>query len=101
MIPQITKSLLEPHLNQSFSVQYSDSEKIELKLIEIEDDSKGQNELFWFIFEGPATPQLTQQIYYMQHAELEDLEIFLVPVVSPDKTTMNYQALFNRIKTDE
>jgi hypothetical protein len=48
---------------------------------------------FSLIFRGPVAPLMPQAIYPLGHAELEGLELFLVPV-GQDAEGTTYQAAF-------
>lgn len=101
MSDQISKAMLDPHINETFKIKLTAGETLELTLIESKDESKKENELFWFIFEGPADQPISQETYPLIHPELGELLMFLVPVASSKKNTCHYQALFNRIKQGE
>lgn len=54
----------------------------------------GQERLqFSLIFRGPTTPVLPQHTYQITHAELGELELFLV-ALGPDAEGMRYEAAF-------
>lgn len=48
---------------------------------------------FTLVFHGPATPVHPQGTYLLAHAELGELEIFLVPV-GADAERVRYEAAF-------
>lgn len=48
---------------------------------------------FSLLFRGPLDPQLRQATYRLRHAQLGDLEIFLVPVARR-ADGMRYEAVF-------
>lgn len=45
---------------------------------------------------GPAEPLLPQQTYRMEHEEMGELTLLLVPV-GRDETGFTYEAVFNRL----
>ena len=53
----------------------------------------GQRRQFSLVFRGPAGPVLPQATYRLDHAELGELELFLVPI-GPDAGGMRYEAAF-------
>ena len=54
----------------------------------------GQERLqFSLVFRGPSAPVLRQGSYGLAHAELGELELFLVPL-GPDSEGMRYEAAF-------
>ncbi len=76
-----------------------------MKLVEVEDltvddrlrDPSVRVRPFSLIFHGPLTPIAPQANYDLSHAQLGQLQIFLVPL-GPDRKTrlnMQYQAIFN------
>ena len=46
------------------------------------------------IFHGPLDPVVAQQIVTLEHAEMGELSLFVVPV-GPDGDAMRYQATVN------
>jgi uncharacterized protein DUF6916 len=52
-----------------------------------------QRQQFSLVFHGPVEPGLTQGTHRLTHAELGDLELFLVPL-GPDADGMRYEAAF-------
>jgi hypothetical protein len=48
---------------------------------------------FSLVFRGTTTPGLPQGTYRVEHAELGDLDLFLVPI-GPDAEGMRYEAAF-------
>lgn len=55
---------------------------------------EGQERLqFSLVFRGPAAPGLAQGIHRLTHAELGELDLFLVPL-GPDAEGMRYEAAF-------
>jgi hypothetical protein len=48
---------------------------------------------FSLVFKGPVDPVLGQQMYPLVHAELGELEIFIVPIGQDDSGT-RYEAVF-------
>ena len=54
----------------------------------------GQERLqFSLVFRGPVAPVLAQSTYQVTHAELGELELFLVPI-GPDAEGLRYEAAF-------
>ncbi len=53
-------------------------------------------EPFSLEFHGPNEPLLEQRIHSLQHDELGDIELFIVPLgPDPDTGRMRYEAIFN------
>ena len=51
---------------------------------------------FSALFRGPTEPALVQAMYVLNHAELGNLTLFLVPIAA-DGTGRTYEAVFNRL----
>ncbi len=101
MTEQISKAMLDPHLNEKFEIKSTTGEDLKLTLIESKDESIDSNELFWFIFEGPADQPISQKTHTLIHPQLGELPMFLVPVAGDNNDKLQYQALFNRIVPGE
>lgn len=97
MNEHVTKAMFDPYLNDTFEIRFNNGMVVELKLVESVDKSTDEQEVFWFIFEGPLDKPLPQRIYYLCHRELGETAMFLVPVSSKNKNAMAYQAVFNRL----
>jgi hypothetical protein len=52
-----------------------------------------QRRQFSLVFRGPAAPVLPQRTYVLAHAELGELQLFLVPI-GADAEGMRYEAAF-------
>ncbi len=75
-----------------------ESVTVELSLAEAEalgpDNGNTGRSPFSLVFVGPMETMLTQGIHPLEHAELDTLEIFLVPL-QPMDGRARYQAVFN------
>lgn len=83
-----------PHLHTRFRVAHR--ENCELELAEVSDNSNAKLEQFSLIFTGAASPWLPQGTYRLNHAQMQECELFLVPI-GPDAAGMRYQAVFSRL----
>jgi hypothetical protein len=90
----LTLNDFAPHLHSRFRVMQP--EGFELELAEVADQSNAALEQFSLIFIGNASPWLPQGLYKLAHAEMQECEIFLVPI-GPDARGMRYQAVFSRL----
>jgi hypothetical protein len=70
-------------------------ENCELELTEITDYSNAQLEQFSLIFTGAVSPWLRQGLYTLVHPQMQECELFLVPI-GPDEAGMRYEAAFSR-----
>jgi hypothetical protein len=48
---------------------------------------------FSIVFRGPPEPVFPQRIYRVEHAALDAMDVFLVPI-GPDEVGMRYEAVF-------
>lgn len=71
---------------------------IELVLASVADNGRGAGArpggAFTLLFQGPGDPMLLQAIHHLTHDELDDLELFLVPVKRTEDG-FEYEAVFN------
>lgn len=86
-------------LGDVFRVEPADGQSLELVLVVAlgrtsERAAEDRPQSFSLEFRGPNEPILPQQIYRLQHSELGDLDIFLVPI-GPDEQGLLYEAIFN------
>jgi hypothetical protein len=84
-------------LNTRFQVTGEGAEVIELELVEVSDViSTRRQEKFSLLFQGPLHVLLPQRIYRMAHAQLGEIELFIVPV-GMNEAGYSYEAVFNRL----
>ena len=98
----------EKNLNTSFEVAPEGGRKVTLKLVEAQATARKSssraarrggdegNEKFSLIFRGPRNQLLAQDTYRFRHAQLGELRLFIVPVLSRNQRHYVYQAIFNR-----
>lgn len=92
-----SKQDFEAHVDTTFSVPLEEG-SLELTLIEVssvkaDTTEAGQAEPFSILFRAAGTEQLEQGTYSMQHEEMGDLVLFIVPI-GPDDNGMRYEAVF-------
>ncbi len=98
MLEQLTHNSFSPYLGQTFHVKLGE-DTLELTLLEAvaigSDPQDGERHPFSVMFLGPAEPILPQRIYDLEHAEMGNLSLFLVPL-GPDRTAqgIRYEAVF-------
>jgi len=100
----LTEKEFSRHLNTKFQLKLNDQEKIELELVEVkaylrQDNEQTGMERFSVYFAGPGA-RLPQQTYSLEHEEMGQFEIFLVPI-SGDQDGFRYEAVFNYFKNDQ
>ena len=79
----------EPLENLSMEFELIECSKIPTSQVVPE----GMREPFSLVFRGPMDPLLAQRIYPLDHAEMGQRDIFLVPI-GPDQEGMRYEAVF-------
>lgn len=98
MLDEVTHATFADRVGEPFTITAPDGDTIELTLAEAtlspEDQRvSGHREPFSLIFHGPVSPYAPQGTWPLEHAELEGLEVFLVPL-GPEGDAMRYQAVF-------
>jgi hypothetical protein len=96
-LDQLQHSDFSPYLNETFSVCLEGIEPIELELVGVTDAGPRSRpearQPFSIHFLGPASPQyLPQHMYRLEHPELGELELFIVPL-GPERGRMRYEAI--------
>ncbi|MEP6731835.1 MAG: hypothetical protein ABJE10_14405 [bacterium] len=97
MTEQTTIATFTPHLGDTFRMVVNDEWEIHMVLVEAEAldaDSRSVREPFSLIFRAPPQAVVAQQLFRLEHDDIEPFEIFLVPL-GPDELGMRYQAVFN------
>jgi hypothetical protein len=97
----LTHDLFAPHVGDRFDVRLGEDRTLPLDLVETTESTEpggrgpdGQTRLqFSLVFRGPAAPALPQATYGLSHAELGELELFLVPS-GADADGVQYEAAF-------
>ena len=102
MLEKLTRASFEPHLNTTFRVVHDGSETFDLALIEVADKTPAgfPGEQFSLLFKGPPDLMLLQQTCTLEHPEMGQLSLFLVPV-DQKKDGYRYEAFFNNAILDD
>lgn len=98
MLDQLTVESFEPHVGSSFWVEFENGSKVELRLVRAAKVMESEaarlvRHPFSLFFIGPKSYLLQQQTYHLTHAELEPMDIFVVPV-GGDAQVYQYEAVF-------
>ena len=101
MIDNLTSADFAPHLHDTFRIDIGNNVIIDLELIAVADPNPAMaakpegRRPFSIEFLGPISQQyLPQHIYRLEHAALDALDIFLVPLGRQDGR-LRYEAVFN------
>ena len=97
MLDKLQSSNFRPHLNQSFRIQLTDSEPIDLTLMSVTELGQANKpetrRPFSLIFLGPVSQRfLGQSIYRLQHEQMGSFDLFIVPI-GPEAGRMRYEAI--------
>ena len=97
MIETATVETFRPHIGDRFRMGPASGPTLDAELIEatkLRDATGDGRAPFSLVFRGPDEPVLPQRIYPLEHDDLGEIEIFLVPV-GPDDDGMRYEAVFS------
>jgi hypothetical protein len=102
MLDQLTLADFAPHLGGTFIVKTESGEMVPLELIEATALGAGgprpahlsQRAPFSVVFLAPKQSGLVQRIYRMEHATMEEFDIFLVPIGLTEQG-LKCEAIFN------
>jgi hypothetical protein len=92
----LTAADFEAVTGSDFAVARPESAGAKLRLAHVvllSEPPPGQRQPFSLRFRGPAVPAPEQGIHRLTHADLGDLEIFLVPIAA-DCDSVTYEAVF-------
>ena len=101
----LTEDEFSKHVNTTFRAGIDTQTQVDLKLVEVKGYAKKLEEhsgmeRFSAIFKGPVEPYLPQTTYTLQHDQMGEFEIFLVPL-SRDEDGFRYEAVFNYFKQSD
>lgn len=97
---RLAKDDFDPHVGDRFELDLGADATLALELVSTHalsaDTVEGsQRAPFALVFRSPGESRhAPQQVYTLRHAELGELEIFLVPI-GPDEDGMRYEAVFS------
>lgn len=102
MPERLTEEDFKKHLGTKFRIRFDEMEGapvVELELAEVVtyptlSDPRGDAERFSAYFQGPGDFFLPQRIYRLEHEQLGEQEIFLVPVAQSEHS-FRYEAVFS------
>ena len=93
------------YVNTNFSAKLDAEAQTDLELTEVKTYSSQQEEQsgmerFSVFFTGPLEPHLPQGLYKLEHDQMGEFDIFLVPV-ERNEHGFRYEAVFNYFKSTE
>lgn len=97
MLDELQSSDFRTCVDQTFRIQLTDSEPIDLALVSVTEigqtSSPDARRPFSLVFQGPASRYyLTQHVYRLEHEQLGQLDLFIVPI-GPEAGRMRYEAI--------
>ena len=95
MLENLTRESFEPHVGSTVRLTPEGAESLEFTITEVNavGGTPSNRDPFSVIFKGPAEPFLEQTTHRLEHAELGELVLFLVPV-GPAEDGILYEAVF-------
>ena len=98
MSEDLTFETFTGHEGESFVLHVED-ERLTLELVEVEHGkyepmAEGLRDPFLLIFKGPKEPLATEGVFKVAHETLGELDLYLIPIVSPPGQ-QHYQSVFN------
>ncbi|HEX8560085.1 MAG TPA: hypothetical protein VF668_18455 [Pyrinomonadaceae bacterium] len=104
MLARPTEEEFRRHLGTKFAVRVNAPRPVELELDEVrgygsQPNEPGGMERFSLFFYGPGDIMLTQGSFSLEHPEMGDLLLFMVPV-GQDARGFRYEVIFNYFKDE-
>jgi hypothetical protein len=105
MAASLTEKEFSQHVNTKFRANLNADNGVDLELVEVKGYMSKHNEQtgmerFSVYFQGPGEPYLPQKSYTVQHDQMGEFEIFIVPIAKTD-AGFRYESVFNYFKTEE
>src|SRR5436190_14089531 len=99
----LSRAKFAEYLGSRIRLYYGAAEPLDAEIVEVKallrsraalaGGASGVNESFSLLLQGPKDPCLPQKIYLLEHPELGQLELFLVPIGRDERGT-RYEAVF-------
>jgi hypothetical protein len=103
MLEDLTRESFAAHLGSVCRIHLGPARALEMELLEATalggdarasaGDRPARREPFSVVFRGPRAPILPQRIYRMEHDQMGELDLFIVPI-GPDAEGLRYEAVF-------
>ena len=94
---ELVRGTFEPRVGETFTATPSlGGEQLEMTLSSLEESpyARPGHPAFSLLFHASGTGHLPQQIFTLEHEELGELSLFLVPL-GPDGDRMRYEAVIS------
>ena len=100
MTDQLEHAAFLENLQSTFRLTVDGSDSVELTLVEVSERKIAKRqEIFALEFLCRSTAVLPQRIYHLEHRNMGQFDLFLVPVRKDDQGVC-YEAVFNRLFKD-
>jgi hypothetical protein len=104
MPERLTQEAFTQHLHTKFRVRLTEERATLLELEEVKpfpalSHARKDMERFSLYFNGPGEVPLPQSIYRLEHEQMGEVDIFLVPVAL-DEHGYHYEAVFSYFKEE-
>lgn len=84
-------------LHTSFRLQHESLGLLNLDLEDVSElRSSPRQQIFTILLHGPYEPVLPQRIYHLEHDQLAEMDLFLVPIARQEDG-VRYEAVFNHL----
>ena len=94
----LTHENFAAQLNKNFRVQIDEANAVDLVLADVSElRLSPKQEQFSVVFHGPLEVFLGQGLRQLEHDEMGQFNLFLVPI-GKDDNSYSYEAVFNRLK---
>jgi hypothetical protein len=98
MSTSLTHEVFAAHLNTKFTIPIDETNRVELTLVEVSElKLSPRQEQFAIVFRGPLEIFLGQGLRPFEHDQMDQFELFLVPIKKDDEG-FYYEAVFNRLR---
>ena len=98
MLDKLSAADFLPHLNNEFRIYFDPSSPLAVELIEVSEKSSTTSNAerlpFSIVFRGPKNTDYQQGTYKVNHKDVGEILLFLVPI-GPDDEGLCYEAIFN------
>jgi hypothetical protein len=98
MLAALTYQDFNKYLNTPFGVNVDEKSDFRLELVEVKFLRKAQMEnqrdQFSLLFKGHSQQYLPQKIYQLNHEEMGDLSLFLVPVGKESQSSSSQEGAY-------
>jgi hypothetical protein len=85
-----------PLVGSGFAVHRGDADAVGVELVEAT-ELPSRGECFSLVFRGDSTTSLEQRTYLVEHRELGEFPLFLVPVGPDEGGNLRFEAVVNRL----